>query len=122
VHALARRGIVDNVAGYSIFGDYAEPSPLAAPIRAVERGDVDVAIAWGPVAAYFAQHAEQPLTVVPLAAASDGGIPQRFSIALATRKNDVELVRRLDAFLTRRAPEIRRLLADYGLAIGAGHP
>lgn len=48
VHALARRGIVDNVTGYHVIGDYAQDSPPAAILRAVAAGTVDVAIVWGP--------------------------------------------------------------------------
>jgi hypothetical protein len=45
--ALARRGIVKNVVGYSIYGDYSRPSPPSELIGAVADGTVDVAIAWG---------------------------------------------------------------------------
>ena len=54
-HALARRGIVDNVRGYLIYGDYRTANPPAAIIDAVAKGDVDVAVVWGPLAGYFAQ-------------------------------------------------------------------
>ena len=53
-HALARRGIVANVRGYMLYGDYARPNPPAEIVRAVERGEVDVALVWGPLAGYFA--------------------------------------------------------------------
>ncbi len=43
-HALARRGIVQNVRGYMLYGDYREPHPASAIIDAVEDGDVDVAV------------------------------------------------------------------------------
>jgi mxaJ protein len=42
-HALARRGIVRNVAGYTIYGDYREPNPPARIIEALGRGEIDVA-------------------------------------------------------------------------------
>src|SRR5947209_8590624 len=53
-HALSRRGIVGNVVGYTVYGDYAQPDPPARIIDAVAKGDIDVAIAWGPLAGYFA--------------------------------------------------------------------
>jgi mxaJ protein len=115
VHALTRRGIVTNVVGYSVFGDYADPAPLATPVRAVENGAVDVAIVWAPVAAYFARQASRPLVVRELTAESDAGVPQRFAMALGVRRGDTELRARLNAFLKARRPEIVRLLAGYGL-------
>src|SRR3954467_10608712 len=62
-HALARRGIVANVRGYSIYGDYAEPNPPARLIDAVATGEIDVAVAWGPLAGYFAGLQQPPLRV-----------------------------------------------------------
>jgi mxaJ protein len=115
VHALARRGIVGNVVGFSVFGDYADPAPLAIPVRAVESGAVDVALVWAPVATYFARQSSPPLVVRELTAPNDAGIPQRFAIALGVRRGDKELRARLNAFLKARRPEIARLLASYGI-------
>ena len=36
-------------------------------IDAVEAGEVDVAIVWGPLAGYFAKKAKVPLDIVPVA-------------------------------------------------------
>ena len=36
-HALATRGIVSNVRGYMLYGDYAKPNPPAEIVRAVEQ-------------------------------------------------------------------------------------
>src|SRR4029453_8022024 len=41
-HALAGRGIVRNVRGYTVYGDYAEESPPARIIDAVASGEIDV--------------------------------------------------------------------------------
>jgi mxaJ protein len=119
VHALARRGIVGNVVGFSVFGDYADPAPLATPVRAVESGAVDVALVWAPVASYFARRSARPLVVRELAAPSDAGIPQRFAIALGVRRGDDELRARLNAFLRAHRAELARLLASYGIDGGS---
>src|SRR5436190_18532685 len=62
-HALANRGIINNVEGYTVYGDYAEENPPARIIDAVIKGDIDVAIVWGPLAGYFAKKSEVPLEV-----------------------------------------------------------
>jgi hypothetical protein len=36
-HALTRRGIVGNIRGYMLYGDYREASPASDIVRAVER-------------------------------------------------------------------------------------
>src|SRR5688572_19298547 len=45
-HALSARGLIDNVRGFPVFGDYRQPNPPAALIAAVADGGVDVAVAW----------------------------------------------------------------------------
>src|SRR3984885_7860819 len=71
-HALARRGIVQNVRGYMLYGDYSEPHPQSAIIDAVENGNIDVAIVWGPMAGYFAAQGSTPLTIGPVQPWRDG--------------------------------------------------
>ena len=43
-HALARRGIIDNVRGYMIYGDYNQPNPPARILDALAEGEIDIAI------------------------------------------------------------------------------
>ena len=58
--------IVHNVVGYSIYGNYAKASPPSDLITAVEQGDVDVAIAWGPLAGYYAKQSPVgSITLIP---------------------------------------------------------
>jgi len=88
-HALSRRGIVANIVGYSVYGDYRTNSPPSAVIAAVARGDIDVAAAWGPMAGYFATRQPVALDVVPVEPQLDGRfLPQTFGISMATRRRD----------------------------------
>lgn len=110
VHALARRGITDNVTGFSAYADYRESDPMAAIVRAVADGTVDVAIAWGPLAGGYASHSKVKLVVRPIAEREDSGLPLTFSIALGVRKNDAALAAALEHALTARQAEIERIL------------
>jgi mxaJ protein len=121
VLALARRGITQNVQGYSIFGDYRQANPPARVIDAVAQGDADVAIAWGPLAGYFAGRATKPLAVEPLPAA-DNGLPFRFSIAVGVRKGNTALRDRIDQALDGMRPQIAALLAEYKVPVFAPAP
>jgi mxaJ protein len=109
--ALIARGIVDNLRGYSIYGDYARPNPPADLIAAVDRGEVDVAIAWGPLAGYFAAVTGGALEVVPVAQAP--GVPLRFSISMGVRRGDTQLLGRLNEVLERRDADVRALLDRF---------
>jgi mxaJ protein len=116
VHALSDRGIVDNVVGYSVIGDYAQPNPPSQVVEAVRRGEVDVAIAWGPVAGYFARTSLPALEVTPLLdREAPPGLPFSFEIAVGLRHKDRALRAELDGVLRRRRPEIHALLARYGV-------
>ena len=120
--ALARRGIVRNVKGYTIYGDYREPNPPARLVDAVAKGEVDVALAWGPLGGYFAARAPTPLRVTPLQERGDGpGVPFVFAIAMGVRKGDTSLASRVGAVLDRRRGEVRRILERYGVPL-VGEP
>lgn len=116
--ALGEEGIVDNVRGYSIYGDYRQADPPARLIEAVEHGDIDVAAAWGPLGGYFAKISPVPLTVTPI---RDGErfAPQRFqfAISMGVRKGDHALRDRLNAFIDEHRPEVASLLQSYGVPL-----
>jgi mxaJ protein len=114
-HALARRGLAANLVGFTVYGDYAADSPPADVVRAVARGDIPVAVAWGPMAGYFAVRSERPLAIDVIAAESDGELPLRFDIAMAVARGRDDLRRQLDAVIERVQPEIDAILAVYGV-------
>jgi mxaJ protein len=113
-HALARRGIIANVRGYMLYGDYSQPNPPAAIVEAVDRGDLDVAIVWGPLAGYFASRAAHPLKLTPVQPWLDGPQwPMVFDISMGVRRDDPKLKARLDQFLERRRGDVDALLQAY---------
>jgi mxaJ protein len=114
-HALARRGIVANVVGYSVFGDYAKPSPLSGIINAVDRGEVDAALVWGPAAGYFARGSRSGLSLTPVMPRRDAALPFVFDISIGVRHGDVALRDQLDDFLVRRRSDVDAILATYGV-------
>jgi len=115
-HALAARGLIRNIAGYSVLGDYSQPNPPARIVEAVANRDVDTALVWGPLAGYFAQRTSPPLDVTPIAAADDGPArPFVFDIAMAVRRGDAERQRALDRFIGRHGSQIDQLLTSYGV-------
>jgi mxaJ protein len=115
-HALANRGIVDNVRGYLVYGDYRQESPPARIIEAVASGEIDVAIAWGPLAGYFASRQAVPLEIAPVSPQIDlPFLPFVYDIALGVRRGNDSLRAELDDVLVRRRADIGRLLDSYGV-------
>jgi ABC-type amino acid transport substrate-binding protein len=112
-HALAQRGLSANLVGFSLFGQYGEPNPPAKLIEAVRRGDVDVAIVWGPFAGYFAKRGD--LEIKPVMPRAWMGVPFTYGISMAVRPNEQGLHDELDHVLERECGAIQNLLADYGV-------
>jgi mxaJ protein len=73
-----------------------------------------VAIAWGPLAGYFAKRGTR-LEVVPIAPDSEPEVRLAFAIAMGVRRRDKALRDALDAILVRRRPEIEAILDRYGV-------
>jgi mxaJ protein len=116
--ALAARGIIDNVAGFPIFANYANPNPEARIIDAVVGRQIDVAIVWAPLGGYFAARSPVSLTVVPLPSAMDAsGTQFAFDIAMGARRADTLLISILDRLLERQRPAIERILGEYNVPI-----
>ena len=113
VHALARRGIIEQVRGFHLYAEVGREVPAA--IEAVAKSELDVAILWGPVAGAGAKRAGVPLVVTPVAEPRDGEQPFTFAIAMATRRADTALAAELDAFITRRRDALDAILARAGV-------
>lgn len=120
--ALAQRGITKNVVGYSIYGDYRQPNPPLQLIKAVAHGDIDVAIAWGPMAGYLARQQPGELAIVPLTAGAQDTMPFEFPISMGVRRDDAALKARLDTVLRDKQQEIQALLDRYNVPRVATHP
>jgi mxaJ protein len=114
-HALARRGIVANVRGFSIYGDYREDSPPARLIEAVGKGEIDVAIAWGPLAGYFGALQDPPLRITAVRPDRDSTLPMTFAVSMGVRRADEAFQREIEAVLARERPTIDLILASFNV-------
>ncbi len=110
-------GIIDNVRGFSIYGDYSRPDPPSALIGAVARGEIDVAIAWGPLAGYFASRSQAPLAVTAVSPAQDGAFPMVFDIAMAVRRSERQLKEDVETVLLERREKIDGVLRQFGIPL-----
>ena len=120
-HALTRRNIVSNVKGYTLYGDYSQHDPPARIVEAVAKGDIDLAIVWGPLAGYFAKQSHVPLEIVPVSPQIDQPfLPFVFDISMGVRRGDQELRDRVEEILEKRRKDIDVILEDYGVPRAEG--
>lgn len=109
--ALARRGLQNQIVGFDTTGEDA-----ASIVRAVANHQVDMAVVWGPLAGYFAQHDHDALELLPVEPQVDPpGLPFTFEISMGVRKGNVALRNDLEKVLAARRADIQKILAAYGV-------
>jgi quinoprotein dehydrogenase-associated probable ABC transporter substrate-binding protein len=116
-YLLAQRGLTKNLAGYSLYGGSDERDPQARLIEAVASGAVDVAVAWGPFAGYFAPKQSAALMIAPVSPPMFQSIPFAYDISAAVRKDDRMLQSRLQDALARQCAGIAAILAEYSIPL-----
>jgi mxaJ protein len=120
-HALSRRGLTQNVHGYMLYGDYNRPNPPAAIIDAVGKGDIDVGVAWGPLAGYFSSRSPVSLRVEPVTPEVDATVlPMSFDISMGVRRDEPELQSRINGLLEADQPAIEAILREFHVPMVSG--
>ncbi len=112
--ALSHYGVIGNLRGFhGWYNDDDRPEDI---VNAVANDSVDVAIAWGPLAGYFAKRSKVPLKITPLGERDSlADVPFRYDIAMAVRRRDRELRDSLQKTIKARGPEIQAILKEYGI-------
>jgi quinoprotein dehydrogenase-associated probable ABC transporter substrate-binding protein len=122
---LAVRHLVQNVRGFPIYGDYSQSDPQRPIVDAVAKGDIDVAVVWGPLAGYYARREAMPIEVTPISSstspAAHAAPPQTskfsFEIAMGVRHGDSALRAALDRVINVHGDAIRQILRSYGVPL-----
>jgi mxaJ protein len=112
---LADHGLMENSRPYRMQRDLNLPSSYL--IDDLVKGDVDVAIIWGPIGGYFAKKASIPLEVVmiPEYEQTNAKGKEYWNISVAVRKKDKERMAMIQEVLDRRQADILKILDDYGI-------
>jgi hypothetical protein len=76
---------------------------------------VDVAIAWGPLAGYFARKYHELVLTALRPEVDPPGIPFTFAIAMGVRKGNAALRDEVQRVINRRYRRIARILQEYGV-------
>jgi len=113
--ALIHRQLANNIVWYRIFPNFIRSNPAAALVEGVEAGDIDVAVAWGPLAGYCARTSAIALDVVPVSPQLEQSVPLAFNISMGVRPGDTKLCSALNGVITRRQAEIHKILIKYGI-------
>ena len=113
---ITQYGLMERARPYRRTVDTRHESPAMEAVRDVAKGELDVAVVWGPVAGYAASRETTPLTIVPLPAQIDQ-VPLAFNVSMGIRHREKQWKRDLNALVERLQPQINAVLADYGVPL-----
>lgn len=113
---LARYGLMARTRSYERTVDTRLYAPAVDAVNDVAKGDLDVAVIWGPLAGYAASQQTTALRVVPLPAQEDS-VQLAFSVSMGIRHRETQWKHDLNALLRRDAERIQGILLDYGIPL-----
>lgn len=118
-HALARRGLHNNIVGYPLMRDWSVENSAGAIMQDVSSNKIDVAVVWGPFGGYFGKLQKPPLDVQPLELSpADLVYEGVYAIAMGVRKEDIALKQEIDEIIIHNLPAIQSILKEYGVPEG----
>jgi len=113
---IAAQGLMGNVRPYQLVVDTRFDSPGKLMIEDLAKGEIDVALLWGPIAGYYAKNYGDQLIVTPLVKeAKDARMD--FYITMGVRPNEIEWKRQVDGLIKDNRDGIQAILKDYGIPL-----
>ena len=113
---MAVNGLMTSAKPYPLMIDTRVDSSAEAMINDLNKGEIDAAILWGPMAGFYARKASPPLHVTSLVNEKTG--PQLvYRIGMGVRRADQNWKRLLNRLIQENQPEINKILFDYGVPL-----
>ncbi len=113
---LAENGLLGHIKSYALVVDTRFDSPTHEMMDDLDRGEIDVAVLWGPIAGYYATKAKTPTAVVPLVK-DQGETHMVFRIVMGVRHSDQNWKRDLNKVIAENQGEIQAILRSYGVPL-----
>jgi mxaJ protein len=107
--------LIANARPYRIQRDLNLPSSFM--IDDLAKGDIDIAIAWGPIGGYFAKQSKVPMVVAPIPEyeTENAKGKEYWNISVGVRKKDKERMALIQGAIDRNQAKIIKILDDYGI-------
>ena len=113
---LAENGLLGRIKSYPLGVDTRYDSPTHDMMDDLDRGEIDVALLWGPIAGYYALKAKTATTVAPLLKEHDG--PQMvYRIVMGVRHSDQNWKRALNKLISENQSKIQAILRSFGVPL-----
>src|SRR6201986_589287 len=113
---MAVNGLMTSAKPYPLMIDPRVDSLAEAMISDLNKGEIDAAILWGPMAGFYAGKSNPPLHVTPLVHEKSG--PQLvYRIGMGVRRADQNWKRLLNRLIQENQSEINKILVEYGVPL-----
>jgi quinoprotein dehydrogenase-associated probable ABC transporter substrate-binding protein len=113
---LAVNGLLGHIKSYALVVDTRYDSPSAEMMADLDKGVIDVALMWGPLAGFYARKAHAPVALQPLVRET-GGPKLSYRIAMGVRHSDQHWKRDLNKLISENRAEIETILRGYGVPL-----
>ncbi len=116
---LARYGLMPTVRGFNLSVDRRIESPNEDILAALQSGELDIAVMWGPIAGPLIKQGGLPLKLTPLInEPKPEGAPRLFyRVSMGVRNGEDVWKRELNSTLRKVQPDIDAILRDAGVPL-----
>lgn len=113
---MARNGLMGNAEGYDLVVDSRYERPIPEMLGDLASGEIDAAVAWGPIAGPLVKRDYPDLTVIPLLQET---LPPRlfYRITMGVRQGEQVWKRELNSQIRRNQEEIDAILREAGVPL-----
>jgi quinoprotein dehydrogenase-associated probable ABC transporter substrate-binding protein len=113
---LVADGLMPHAKSYPLVVDTRYDSSPLAMMKDINAAEIDAGVLWGPIAGYYASHANPPLHMT-LLLNEKGGPHLDYRIVMGVRPSDQNWKRQLNQLIAENQPAINKILLDYGVPI-----
>lgn len=113
---LTRYGLMPQTRPYQRTVDTRHFNPATQAVEDVARGEIDVAVIWGPIAGYVAAQQTPPLRVTPLAA-KDDGVELAFNVSMGLRHREKQWKHEVNGLIDELRPQMQQILLEYQIPL-----
>jgi len=116
VDSVVKYGLAKQVVPYDLVTDTRVVQAPRELLKDLAKGEVDVALVWGPQAGYFIKQDKLPLTAAFLTQ-EEGGARLDYHIAMGVRGNEADWRRQISEEIVKNKDKIQAILLDYGVPL-----
>jgi quinoprotein dehydrogenase-associated probable ABC transporter substrate-binding protein len=111
---LAMYGLLDHLRSYQLTVDTRFESPGKDMMNDLDKGTIDIALLWGPIAGFYAKNHNPAYAIIPIPD-TEGGPRLQYSFSMGIRPNEPNWKHRLNELIKTKKAAIDAVLLDYGV-------